>query len=266
MRVVILTGNQLRHRFVASKLAAQLHVVGIVSEAKSIEAISPTVESWASNDQLVIDRHLAERDETEQRLFGNVTTFPEVPILSIPNKEINSATVFQWIRERVPDTVILYGTSIIRLPLLDHFRDRIINIHLGLSPYYRGSGTNFWPLVHGEPECVGATIHLAIQKVDAGAILHQLRSSCTSADRAHAIGTKTIVAAAEQVPKVLKLYVDKKIRPQSQNLSSGCVYRLRDFNATAVRTMWGNFDGGMMDEYLAHREERCAKFPIVGVL
>ena len=50
------------------------------------------------------------------------------------------------------DVVLVFGTGILREALLSAFPGRLINIHLGLSPYYRGAGTNFWPLVNGEPE------------------------------------------------------------------------------------------------------------------
>ena len=67
-------------------------------------------------------------------------------------------------------------------------------MHLGLSPYYRGSGTNFWPLVDRLPECVGVTIHLAIPSVDAGPILTQVRPDIEPTDRAHEIGSRAIIA------------------------------------------------------------------------
>ena len=58
-----------------------------------------------------------------------------------------------------PDVVLVCGTGILREELINLFPGHIINIHLGLSPYYRGAGTNFWPLVNREPEYLGATIH-----------------------------------------------------------------------------------------------------------
>ena len=35
--------------------------------------------------------------------------------------------------------------------------NKILNLHLGISPYYKGSGTNYFPLVNNEPQYVGAT-------------------------------------------------------------------------------------------------------------
>jgi len=46
-----------------------------------------------------------------------------------------------------------------------------LNIHMGTSPYYRGSSCNFWALYDGNPEYVGATIHLLTKGLDSGPML-----------------------------------------------------------------------------------------------
>ena len=117
-------------------------------------------------------------------------------------------------KKKGAEYIILFGSSIIKPPLLEFFNKKIINIHLGLSPYYRGSGTNFWPLVNNEPECVGATIHLAVLKVDAGSILAQARpESLSELDNSHDIGCKAIISGT------------KKMRE--------CIYQKRNHSQTA---------------------------------
>lgn len=139
----------------------------------------------------------------------------------------------------------------------------MVNIHLGLSPYYRGSGTNFWPLVDRRPECVGATLHLVAAKVDAGPILAQVRPEAEIDDRAHDLGTKTIISAVALLPRVLAALAADRTCAKPQDLSRGRLCRRRDFNADAVRTMWRQFESGMMAEFLADRQARRAKFPLV---
>jgi methionyl-tRNA formyltransferase len=261
MRFVLLTGNDLRHKFVASRLAESVNLVGVVSEAKASTVGQPDLLSQADRD--VIRSHFAERDEVERRLMGDHKNFPDTRVLQIENKAVNTPEAFDWVQSLAPDVVILYGTSIIKPPMLDFYEGRMINIHLGLSPYYRGSGTNFWPLVNREPECVGATIHLAVARVDAGAILAQVRPAAEAADRAHELGTKTIMETIDALPGVVSLYLGGEIAPKPQDLSLGRVFKNRDFNADAVRTMWGHLETGMMSEYLARAEARRRQYPIV---
>ena len=52
-----------------------------------------------------------------------------------------------------------------------------INIHAGLSPYYRGSDCNFWALYDDNPHLVGATIHLLSKGLDNGPILYHAISN-----------------------------------------------------------------------------------------
>ena len=250
MRVVLLTSDQRRHRYAARSLAETLDLVGIVSEPKPA-----SVPSQDTEDD-VVRRHFRERDEAERRMLGE-PDFPDVERLAVPGGEINSGAVFRWVEERRPDLLVLYGTRIVKAPLLSAYPERIVNVHLGLSPYYRGSGTNFWPLVRRQPECVGVTIHLAASKVDAGPILAQVRPDAEASDRCHELGTKALMKGLDALPGALQNH------PVPQDLSQGQVFRNRDFHAGAVLDMWANFDNGMMAEYLSDIDRRCAGFPLV---
>jgi methionyl-tRNA formyltransferase len=146
---------------------------------------------------------------------------------------------------------------------LEAYEGRIINLHLGLSPFYRGSGANFWPFVFGEPECVGATIHLTVRKVDAGAILGQVRPEPEPEDRIHELGTKALMAAGRVLPQLLLSYGSGGLQPKIQNLDGDRVFRSRDFTVTALRTAWRNLAEGLMPRYVGDLAARQARFPIV---
>jgi folate-dependent phosphoribosylglycinamide formyltransferase PurN len=261
LRTVMLTGNDRRHRWLAHQLARQLNLVGIVGEAKPTAITSTT--GLPPDDALIVDRHFSERDGAEAALLGNVAAFPCADVRVIPTGALNSEDVFRWVREREPDYLVLYGSGILKAPLLELYDGRVINLHLGLSPYYRGSGTNFWPFVDGVPECVGATIHLAVSRVDAGGILGQVRPHPEAADRIHELGTRTIMAAAECLPGMIARYDAGKVVPRTQDLTAGRVYRNRDFSADAVRAAWRQLDDGMMGDYVADMSRRRERFPIV---
>lgn len=259
--LVLMTGNGLRHRYFANQLINKLDVKGIVVEAKK-----PIPQAEAKQENLIIQQHFQQRDKTEARYFAGNDSFelPTKQVLSVPNGESNSPQVFEWVKNLKPDFVILYGTSIIKDPLLSYFDNRMINIHLGLSPYYRGSGTNFWPLVNREPECVGATIHLAILKVDAGPILGQVRAEPELSDGCHDLGCKAIIEGGELMAKCISLYHRGSIKPRSQSLG-GQLYRRKDFTAEAVKKMRYNFEEGMIKEYLNSKEKIIKEKPIVEI-
>jgi folate-dependent phosphoribosylglycinamide formyltransferase PurN len=257
----MLTSNDLRHRAAAQSLARKTNMVGIVSEGKI--PVMANSDLLSEVDQSIIRRHFAERDMVEKRFFGAGVSFPDTTLHEIPQGTINHPSVLEWIERQHPDLIVLYGTGLLKQPLLSFYDNRIVNIHLGLSPYYRGAGTNFWPLVYREPEYVGATIHLAVERVDAGGILLQVRPSAERNDRAHELGTKTIIRGFEAMPQVLALYLEGRMLPHRQDLAQGRVFRRKDFNAEAVRAMWRHFETGMMDEYVAQAEDRRQRCPII---
>ncbi len=256
--IVIITGDQLRHNYFIDQMNVHFDVRGVVSES----VYQPKIEGEL-NDISDLRRHFEGREQAERHYFASSEqmTLPQDWLLRVPKGEANSDPVFNWIMNKAPHFLILYGSSIIRQRLLKAFDHRTINMHLGLSPYYRGSGTNFWPLVNGEPELVGVTIHLATLDVDAGAILKQVRPKISAGDRNHDIGCKAIIAGTEAMIATLKDYAAGKIKPRPQP-EGGHVYKRADFNVEAVRQMWRNFDEGMIEAYLAE-PERADRYPII---
>ena len=58
------------------------------------------------------------------------------------------------------------------LPVINFLiKKKAINIHMGISPYYRGTDCNFWALYDCKPELVGATLHLISKGIDNGKII-----------------------------------------------------------------------------------------------
>ena len=70
-----------------------------------------------------------------------------------------------------PDVIAVFGTSLIRGPLLHQGRLGIFNLHGGLSPRYRGADCTFWALYNGEPEQVGCTLHRIDAGIDTGHLI-----------------------------------------------------------------------------------------------
>ena len=42
--------------------------------------------------------------------------------------------------------------------LINKYSNKFLNIHLGLSPYFKGVGSNFWAYIQNKPELIGSTI------------------------------------------------------------------------------------------------------------
>lgn len=258
--VIVMTSNSWRHRYFANQMAKVFEVLGVVSETKPVLGKAANIES-----NPIVSEYDKERFSKEEEYFGAHPEFnlSKDKILTVDWGKSNSPEVFEWAAKLNPDYILLFGTGIIKDPFLSHFSNKVINMHLGLSPYYRGAGTNFWPLVFGEPECVGVTIHLATLKVDAGPILAQVRPEIEPNDTVHDIGFKTVIAGTELMIKCLASYHNGKINTKPQVPGTGKVFRSRDLTPESISKLLDNFNHGMISEYLRNKESRLKEYPII---
>ncbi len=258
MRVVLITGSEMRHRYYAQNVAASIKLNGLIVEKKRVQAPRQT------NSDIVL-QHFREREQKEQAWFGSAAEFEAhgCPLVKTTWGGSNSEEVHSFLEQVRPDYLLVYGTGIIGLDLIVKYPERLINCHLGLSPYYKGAATNFWPLVNGEPECVGATFHIIVPEVDAGPILHQIRPDDLSAgDDSHDIGMKVVEKASRIIAKVLREHVEGTSLRVIQR-EEGRLYKQKDFSEAAVVAMRKNFAEGMIAKYLADKETRDKRFPLV---
>ena len=260
MRAIVLTSTMRRHQFVANTLASRLEVAAVFQEEK---AFQPLRYAHSADDEAVIERHFAARDASEGEFFadhGHVRP----PSFRLPPGGCNDPSSVEAMRRMKPDVVLVFGTGLLHQTLIDAFPGRVLNIHLGLSPYYRGAGTNFWPLVNREPEYCGATIHFLDAGVDSGPVIAHVRPEMHETDGPHEIGNRTIVAAASALADAAVALDEGGVRTVEQ-AGGGRLYKRADFSAGAVTRLYANFSDGMIAEYLRTRASRDAALSLVSL-
>ncbi len=193
---------------------------------------------------------------------------------SIPHGALNSDATLEFLESAGVETLVVYGTNLIKEPLLEHFGGRIVNMHLGLSPYYRGTATNFYPLLNEEPEYVGATIHLIDSGIDSGPIFRHARPVIVAGDRPHTIGCKAILAGIEAMIAVLREFESGQIEPVPQwKVPNARLYLRRDYHPRQVVELYRKLDGGLISRYVERADRVRNRFrllesasrPLVGV-
>lgn len=262
VKVILLTSTFRRHAFVANVVAERCDLTGVWRETKTF---APERYARDADDEAVIERHFAGRDAAEARYFDaheSLHLASHALDRAVGPGGCNDPAEVTLMASCQPDVVLVFGTGILREPLLSTFQGRIINLHLGLSPYYRGAGTNFWPLVNREPEYVGATIHYLDAGIDTGPIIAHARPDMTSRDGPHDVGNKTIVAAADALVHAAGSHAAGAVTAVPQ-WGGGRLYQRKDFNADAVRTLYHNFESGMIGDYLAARRTRDAVLRLI---
>jgi len=89
-------------------------------------------------------------------------------------RSVNDDACKQLLEQVQPDIIIVNGTRIISKKILQCCQAVFINMHVGITPAYRGSHGGYWALYNHDPENFGTTIHLVDTGVDTGAVLKQV--------------------------------------------------------------------------------------------
>ena len=180
--------------------------------------------------------HVYARELSEKQFFkklvDNNKNYSNKEII-IKKGEINNEKVVSDIIKLSPDLIICYGSSIINSSLLDIFKNKFINVHLGISPYYRGSGTNVWPMINNEFDLIGATFMFIDSGIDTGKIIHQIRADIKKNDDPHLIGNRL-----KKMTKVYRILVSKLmifLVPNMETTIKGKLYLRKDFDKVACK-------------------------------
>lgn len=171
MKITVFTSNQPRHLALINKLASVSDTVYCISECNTV--FPGKVEDFFKKTD-VMKRYFESVMEAENSLYGDISfSQKNVRTLSIKSGDLNLLDKKQLKESLSSDLYVVFGSSYIKGWLLDYLvSQKAINIHMGVSPYYRGSSCNFWALYDNKPEYVGSTIHLLSKGLDSGPMLY----------------------------------------------------------------------------------------------
>ncbi len=168
MKITVFTSNQPRHMALIEALASVADQVFAVQECNTV--FPGCVQDFFNRSKVMQD-YFKRVIAAEGEVFGRPRFAPRnVTQLPIKMGDLNMLELGAPAMES--DVYIVFGASYIKGPLCEFLvAHRAYNIHMGVSPYYRGSSTNFWALHDNRPEYVGATIHLLTEGLDSGPML-----------------------------------------------------------------------------------------------
>lgn len=252
MKIAIFTSNGIRHKYFANTIAEHTDNALIFSEAKPYN-----ISFHTDTTDEVMEAHFYERYQAEEKFFKGNDAF-RAPTVTLMYNELNTEAAFSIVKKYNPDIAFVFSSSIIKDPLLSFLPPgRFVNLHLGISPYYRGTGTNFWPFVNKELEYVGATIHHVSAGVDAGDIIAHVRPCIEKGDNVHTIGCKTIKEGVEGILRTVDIIRNGGVlrRVPQWNVENEKYYRKTDFTRAALEKYFENMKNGMIEQYLGNEHQ-----------
>lgn len=171
MKITVFTSNQPRHIALINRLAAISETTFAVMECNTV--FPGLVQDFFKRSD-VMREYFSHVMRAENDLFGDLSfSAANVRTLPIKSGDLNFIHRAQLQPALQSDVYVVFGASFIKGWLIDFLVEhRALNIHMGVSPYYRGSSCNFWALYDNRPELVGATIHLLSKGLDSGPMLY----------------------------------------------------------------------------------------------
>lgn len=228
MRVTVYTSNQPRHRALVQKLSEVADELFVISETTTL--FHGNIADFYPESP-IMHNYFSRVMKHEANIFGSTAFLPKnATVLPLRMGDLSSIPLTTLSRALDSEIHIVFGASYIRGNLVDELiNSRAINIHMGISPFYRGSSTNFWAAYDGRYDLVGATLHLLSKGLDSGDILYHALPKSQAVDSMH-LGMLAVESALDSLVQKIADRSIFTLEPMPQDTSQQIRYtRNREF-------------------------------------
>ena len=255
MKILIISGNHSRHLYIhKAVLQSGYECAAIVMEREDIVPKPP--EKTLLRDAKNFNLHFKERFYKEKKAFGDLNpddVFKDILVKKCKPEHLNSIEMSKFVNEFSPDIAFIFGVDIIKDPLMRSLPNIKVNLHLGLSPWYKGSATLFWPFYFVQPHYAGVTFHNITKFADAGDILHQCVPKLSKGDGIHDVSVKAVIKAKDDLLKLLEIYSATKKWNFFKQKTTGRLFLTTDFKPFHLRVIYDLFDNKMIDFFYENK-------------
>lgn len=193
-RVVLLGVDGRSTRIVYNYLASRFDVAGVVLETPvdKLTILRRRARRWGKREaasQAVFSATVARylKKAGEPRIQGILregglsdAVIPEAEVVRV--QTVNGDACRAALAGARPDVVVINGTRIIGKKTLAAVQARFVNVHVGITPRYRGVHGGYWALAEGDPEHAGVTVYFVDEGIDTGEVIAQARIEPTPED------------------------------------------------------------------------------------
>ena len=235
MRITLFTSNNNRHKYLINLLSNCCNQLYVVQECKTLFTGKNDIHYQKSE---IIEKYFTNVQKAQNKFFktkyvntkrGNIKTLP------IVFGEVNNLSLSDLEDCLKSDLYIVFGSSYLKGFLVDFLvSNKSINIHAGVSPYYRGTDSNFWASFDDNPHLVGATIHMLSKGLDNGPILYHAMSNIKTNPFEYAMST--VKSAFHSLAERITNKSIFEINPEIQNKDKLIRYTKKiEFNDEVVK-------------------------------
>lgn len=161
MKIVVLTTETPHHAQFVKEVSRVFPIDCVILETQVVVAPFETEHPYER-----------ERDYYEREIFfdGNCVTVSSLAETR-EFENLNRPEALDFLSERKPDVVIVFGTGRIRHELIATVPDSIFNLHGGDPEEYRGLDSHLWAIYHGDFGGLVTTLHRVDTTIDGGDVV-----------------------------------------------------------------------------------------------
>ena len=248
MKILFITGTHPRHAYLARVLESTGCLSTLILEQR--ETFIPQPPKNISHElKELFKHHFQSREKTELSGFGEAI-FPDVNTLMTTKEALNQSQVQSAIKEIEPDLLLTYGCHKLTNETLNCADKEKWNCHGGLSPWYKGAVTHFWPSYMLEPQMTGMTVHDLTDSLDAGDIVHQCSVNLEIGDKLHDLAVKSVRTLGQELPKLIELLKSNQNIKKQSHPSSGMLWLGSKWRAEHLELIYKHYNDDIVDHYL----------------
>ena len=216
MKITLFTSNKNRHNYLINLLSEVSDELYVIQECSTI---FPGIVPGNYQASPTMKKYFENVNNAQFKLFGNSYVNDKkknIRLLSMLSGDLNQCSINLLSNFLKSDVYVVFGSSYIKGELVDFLiKQKAINIHAGVSPYYRGTDCNFWALYDGNPHLAGTTIHLLSKGLDSGPMLYHAMSNLKTNPFEYTMST--VKSAFHSIAERIKDGSIFKIKPFVQN-------------------------------------------------
>ncbi len=261
-KIVLITADEHRHKFFKYSINNIKNIDLLLCIYEDNKKRQSTIISKSFKKNNILNKHFMERRNFEKKYLKVSYKRKIRAQIRISRNELNTnQEIINRIINLKPDMILSYGCSLIKNELINKFKNKFINLHLGLSPYYKGSATNFWPIVNSEFQFLGASFMLIDDGIDSGPLIHQFRPKIYKKDNIHSIGCRIIKESINEFKKILKK--DKIVSFTQKKNKGQKLYKRLDLKEQDIKI--ANESLKKIEYYIKNKQKIDKKFPIIKI-
>jgi len=192
LKIIILTTDTNHHKFFINFISNYFPFYAVIFETTGIQPKFKTKSLFFEKEK---------KYEINKFFKFKKANYPKIQTHKFKN--INELKSYKLIRKINPDLCILFGTRKVEKNIVQLLKNKLINVHRGITQNYRGLDSEFWAIKENKFDQIGVTIHYVTNELDRGDILEQKLLVLKKNMKIHQLKYYTTLIATELCLQIL---------------------------------------------------------------